>query len=805
MWRYCRRVIVSAKGLELKKVLSALLAIVFLLGIAAGVWWLTRDDQSPQIRILREGAVRNNALPAAGEPHALESPTLEPTVAVAADVQGPSIPVGHAVQSIFVPEGTPPATEDDSHFMLGVAVDHGGRIWPARMSGRLGCYGAADRSHEFAPPIPGNQDPITAMAVDRHGRVWAGHAFNGVSVYDGQRWQSYGLLDGPLGEHVTKIAVNAVNGDVWLATNRGLTRYSEAGGWSYFTRQSGLLSDDFVSVALSPEGDVYAATADSGLAIGRMADNCATWTNVRALGDNRAQADGHGLSSDWCTDVFVAKDRSVYVSTVAGLSFSRDAGKTWAFVRGNPWLNRARNATRPPKLPDKPPTGYFNYDAISCVGEDAAGNVLIGHPFDRGERLDPKTLRSIETLPENTGQATQIVRHGPYVYIATNRFGIVTDRGRPVAGDTPPPARAPGTSFAFEKSAVDAGLPAPAAPPDAAALSRLTAALPTRPTVVAGTLGTDWVTGGDCTGRYGWDFTTFMPMRDYPAPPGMAFDVDLGPHQNPHYGCYHFFANRRPSADPRCLYFMRQGRRRMGEWNDGTWNPGFVDTWEGPDLWLRFSTAAAANRVAVYLINEDGGNNADITRDHPIELKADTGDLNSTDTGLTLATSRARMHMRGMYASFIVGPGKWVLKINRNYGNSTKANGLFIDELTPRFDGRPNLPVGDLAGVDFRPKWDGTLKDDAPVAKAAAALWAALDKDRIRFATVDWPDRILAYRAMQNASTDETLKAAWRWQLPLWTDADRKTWSAGVQEAAKRRNLIGTETDTGTSTKRPVS
>jgi ligand-binding sensor domain-containing protein len=48
---------------------------------------------------------------------------------------------------------------------------------------------------------------------------------HGVSVYDGETWKNYGVIEGPIGERIFAIAVCPADGDVWIATSAGLTRY----------------------------------------------------------------------------------------------------------------------------------------------------------------------------------------------------------------------------------------------------------------------------------------------------------------------------------------------------------------------------------------------------------------------------------------------------------------------------------------------------------------------------------------------------------------------------------------------------
>jgi len=71
-------------------------------------------------------------------------------------------------------------------------------------------------------------DNIYALTVDQQNRVWAGTASHGVSVFNGRYWKNYDVLQAPIGERIFDIAVCPIDGDVWIASNIGLTRYSVA-------------------------------------------------------------------------------------------------------------------------------------------------------------------------------------------------------------------------------------------------------------------------------------------------------------------------------------------------------------------------------------------------------------------------------------------------------------------------------------------------------------------------------------------------------------------------------------------------
>ena len=51
-------------------------------------------------------------------------------------------------------------------------------------------------------------DCVYALAMDGKDRVWAGHLNHGVSVFNGEKWRNYGIMDGPLGDRVFAMAVS---------------------------------------------------------------------------------------------------------------------------------------------------------------------------------------------------------------------------------------------------------------------------------------------------------------------------------------------------------------------------------------------------------------------------------------------------------------------------------------------------------------------------------------------------------------------------------------------------------------------
>ena len=149
-----------------------------------------------------------------------------------------------------------------------------------------------------------------AVAMDKQGRIWAGHLNHGVSVFNGKEWRNYDVPNGPIGERIFKIAVCPTDGDVWMGTSAGLTRYSVSKDtWSHYTRNSGdriqnpeeeekavdvtaanpelqtrnpkpapgLPSDQISAIAFDAKGNIYVGTQCDGVAMASREADYQDW------------------------------------------------------------------------------------------------------------------------------------------------------------------------------------------------------------------------------------------------------------------------------------------------------------------------------------------------------------------------------------------------------------------------------------------------------------------------------------------------------------------------------------------------
>ncbi len=151
-------------------------------------------------------------------------------------------------------------------------------------------------------------DYVYAIACDGLGRIWAGHKSHGVSVFNGKEWRNYDVLSGPAGERVFDIAICPVDGDVWIATNAGLTRYRvRQDQWHSYTHFKGQRVDQIQALAFDDHGDIYLGTLYEGILKGErdLQGEYATWLVTRGPQAMPVTPTGDGLPTNQINDLLV--------------------------------------------------------------------------------------------------------------------------------------------------------------------------------------------------------------------------------------------------------------------------------------------------------------------------------------------------------------------------------------------------------------------------------------------------------------------------------------------------------------------
>ncbi|HET6384430.1 MAG TPA: two-component regulator propeller domain-containing protein [Armatimonadota bacterium] len=510
-----------------------------------------------------------------------------------------------------------------------------------------------------------------------------------MSVFNGQRWQNYGTLAGPIGSRVFAMAVSPMDGSVWIATDVGLTRYSvHDDRWTYFTRADGLPSDQADALAFDRGGTLYVGTQCDGIAIGSAVNSYKTWRVITGPDHPAARAGGAGLPTDLINALLVGRNGTVYAGTTCGLARSEDGGKSWRYLRGADWAAKAAGGGNTPQAVTAA-TGYhiLREDYVTTLAEDSAGRIWIGYREKDYEVVDPHTGQRV--MIGRDGDATAILPiSGGYALEGSYGGGLVQIQ---------PPQEPAGWARGGAAAAKPVRLPGPAAPPTAADLQRFASrvlACPAAP-LLAAFLRDDWDTGGDWYGRYGRRAAVMCAARSpidhtFVSDPTFKITGQLGPRHRPGDSLRHFVHWVR-TDQPRVMYDPICGYRRESEWDDH--GETYPRTMDGPDVWIAVDVPAGVQRVSLYFVNKDGHDGVNRCRDYLIEVKPYADRPEDSERGPTLAKARVRDFWGGVYKQFALkGPGRFAIRICRNNSHNTIVSGVMLDKLfgpPTRFENYP--------------------------------------------------------------------------------------------------------------------
>jgi hypothetical protein len=286
-------------------------------------------------------------------------------------------------------------------------------------------------------------DNIYGLAEDVAGRLWVGTQNQGVSVYNGQSWRNYGVIDGPIGEHVFAIAADAdpARGSVWIATDHGLSSWTPApeggvgpanppavpgasttvaaagssavvagnpkskienlkspadtlpsspaastptlapGTWRHFTKADGLPSSQIYAVTVDAKGRVFAGTECDGLAWSDPPYN--KWQSVRA--EYERSGDGAGgrpmtaMSAGGAAGLPSNLSNCLLALPDGSVAYSTCYGVGLSRDGGRTWTGWQGISAQP----------YENY--ARGLASDKAGGLWIGTEHKGLVRLDTRT------------------------------------------------------------------------------------------------------------------------------------------------------------------------------------------------------------------------------------------------------------------------------------------------------------------------------------------------------------------------------------------------------------------------------
>ena len=609
----------------------------------------------------------------------------------------------------------------------------GDTLWAATEDQGLWRHGLASGEWQ---QVEAGYDPLPAsvygVAVDARGRTWFGSLNQGVAVYNGRAFQTYGVMEGCGGERVFAVAADPdpARGDVWIATDHGLTRYTPGAGadgvWQTYTRRHGLPSDQVTAVAVGPAGRVWIGTECDGL--GWADPPYDEW--LRPVSVPQAEPAGPelgppGIACDMINSLAVRADGTVAAGTPEGVAIGRNNATDWTTWQRSP--------------PSAPQENYAR-----GLAWDGAGGLWIATRHKGLARLDLETGK-VETfqrpprpktepgkpappampglLPDNYATAVAITSDGS-VWCGTYGGGVARRAG--AAAVRAPGAAAPASGKAAAKEPPP--LPKPAAPPEERELLamleqvRQVPTLPPERQPAALRLDDDWLTQGNWLGRYGRYWACLCAICS----PGnylwgageepVAYHARIGPQARSgdslRYWVHWLYTGNPNALEMPPTYFHSrvlkgfqtwEPCRRQAEWCDN--GHEYPMKQAGPDLYCTLRIPAGQFYLSLYFNNKDGhmGNNR--FRDYRLSVRRqppgrDIGSIDGFDAWPELARGRIVDFWGGAYKRFLVrGPQALTVRVERNHSFNTVLMGAFldaVDELPAPY--YPAVPPGRWAG-----------------------------------------------------------------------------------------------------------
>lgn len=588
--------------------------------------------------------------------------------------------------------------------------------------------------------IKPNETPSTriyALACDRLGRLWIGTQ-NGVAIlitgeYAHDKITTYKTLDGLSGERVFSIAVSPQNGDIWIGTNAGLTRYKlKTDRWQSFTRANGLPTIDVCALAFAPDGTLFAGTQTDGLAIASPKNDYATWKSVgfeRALPLVGGAQNQKTLPSGQIDAIRVLDNGQICVATPTGLALSSNQGRTWNWTRGANWAAKVRERWGgAPADWKETPSATLPEDYVSALASDRNGNLFIGtrrsgmavlhnneiEAFDAGADY----IRAFLPLPNGSLLVGSYGGGLKQVLIASGKTLKTGSKSADLTRQTPTnavssSAVSPGanTSIAIAPPSISA-FPTPAASPTLLGLNALLADLSrvpslsddAQPPVTA--LPDDWITGGTQLGRYGRYWFCGCAMYEPTQGPNyvwgagdqqIEYTTRTGPNINDDDSLRYWITSlystevrslEMPSIwmDSRVLkgYTTWPNNRRQSEADDH--GEAYSMNRDGPGVYVNLKVPSGLFVMSLYDFNKDGWSGDNRFRDYTISIRPHNDELNITQiTNFQkqpeLARGTIRDFVGGVWKRFLVrGPQELTVEVNRNYSFNTILAAVTLDK-----------------------------------------------------------------------------------------------------------------------------
>jgi len=635
------------------------------------------------------------------------------------------------------------ADPDPKRGNVWIGTDHGLVCWsPDLAASPTGAKGTW-RTYTQAAGLPSQQ--IYAIAVAPFGRVWVGTECDGLAWADPPygKWNPVRApaersgdagelagLDGSTGPGLPSNLSNAIltlpDGAIVYGTNYGLG-VCRAGGTAW-TSWQGLSKQPYENyirgMAADASSNLWLATRHKGLV--RL--------NLKT-GDVRRYVHGEPPKAGKGGPATPAKAEGpapvkVYAAPAAkaekGKAAPSKAGKDKAAPAKSDKAKpgAAAPAAQRPSLPD-------NY--VFCVAVAPGGDVWAGTYGGGLARLkNAAAPRPSASAKSEAGEQTPAGKSEPQKPTPVRTTGagaalgaaMLNRAGAPPqdspaqpASPAPPPAAVPaksgGTSSTAQQPATrsslsPASLPEPPGPPTLEELNAMIADLARvpfvppekQPAVIR--LDDDWLTKGDCLGRYGrywgcWCAICSPGNYEWGAGPDKVhFYARIGPNcdkgDSLRYWVHWLYTKNTNTLEMPPTYFHSRVVkalttwdvfRRQAEWDDH--GEAYPMSRDGPHLYCTLKVPAGLYYLSLYNFNKDGHARNNRFRDYRLSVRPHPAGRPMSDiTGFESRPEWARGRMRdfwgGAYKRFLVrGPCEITLHQSRNHSFNAILAGVFLD------------------------------------------------------------------------------------------------------------------------------
>lgn len=280
-------------------------------------------------------------------------------------------------------------------------------------------------------------DKIWTIAFDARGRAWIGTYEGSVSTLDGQTWTGYPLADtyfdpqagtlqpmsNGLADASVKTILPTAAGRIWFGTERGLSLFDGQQWQSYTYSRDGLASSGIESLALEPDGTLWAAHLAEG--VSRFdGQHWAAYTVADGLADNWVHAvvtDNAGVvwfgTNGGVSAYSPAEGRWTTFTTAAGLVDNTVFAAT-VTPNGHKWFGSSTGLS---EFDGQQWTTHLAGQPITALAVDAAGR-LWAAGGGRVSRFDGVAWTSY--LPDHfAGQDLRAVAVSPAGAVWVGSFG----------------------------------------------------------------------------------------------------------------------------------------------------------------------------------------------------------------------------------------------------------------------------------------------------------------------------------------------------------------------------------------------